>query len=94
MKRALLVLLLAATIAVPFLLRPGKPGLAPAGATLVIITPHNEAIRHEFGLGFQQWYKSQTGRTVVVDWRVIGGTVGDDDGRERDERSMVAAPWW
>lgn len=74
MKRALLVLLLAATIAVPFLLRPGKPGLAPAGATLVIITPHNEAIRHEFGLGFQQWYKAQTGRTVVVDWRVIGGT--------------------
>jgi iron(III) transport system substrate-binding protein len=74
MKRALFVLLLAATIAVPFILRPKKPDVALAGVTLVIITPHNEAIRHEFGLAFQRWYQAQTGQSVVVDWRVIGGT--------------------
>jgi iron(III) transport system substrate-binding protein len=41
---------------------------------LVIITPHNEAIRHEFGVGFTRWYREQTGRQVFIDWRVIGGT--------------------
>jgi ABC-type Fe3+ transport system substrate-binding protein len=41
---------------------------------LVLITPHNEAIRHEFGLGFAKWYEKQTGRSVALDWRVIGGT--------------------
>ncbi len=74
MKRAIILLVLAATIALPFMLRPKKPAMARADATLVIITPHNEAIRYEFGLGFQRWYRQQTGKTVFVDWRVIGGT--------------------
>ena len=74
MKRALFVVLLAVTLAVPFLLRPGRPAAGRADETLVIITPHNEAIRYEFGLAFQRWYKQQTGRSVFVDWRVIGGT--------------------
>ncbi|HUL51869.1 MAG TPA: extracellular solute-binding protein [Opitutaceae bacterium] len=74
MKRVILVVLLAVTLAVPFLLRPKKPAAGQADVTLVIITPHNEAIRYEFGLGFQRWYKQQTGRNVFVDWRVIGGT--------------------
>ena len=74
MKRAIILLVLAATIALPFMLRPKKPAMARADATLVIITPHNEAIRYEFGLGFERWYRQQTGKTVFVDWRVIGGT--------------------
>jgi len=74
MKRAVLLILLVATVALPFALRPRKPGAARADATLVIITPHNEAIRYEFGRAFAQWYHQQTGRTVFVDWRVIGGT--------------------
>ena len=74
MTRTVLLLLLAATIALPFILRPKRPAMAQAGDALVIITPHNEAIRHEFGLAFQRWYREQTGRTVFVDWRVIGGT--------------------
>ena len=73
-KRAIIVLVLVIVVALPFLLRPKKPANAPADATLVIITPHNEAIRYEFGLGFQRWYQQRTGRTVFVDWRVIGGT--------------------
>ena len=73
-KRAIIVLVLVIVVALPFLLRPKKPANAPADATLVIITPHNEAIRYEFGLAFQKWYRRQTGRNVFVDWRVIGGT--------------------
>jgi iron(III) transport system substrate-binding protein len=74
MKRALLFLFLAAVLALPFLLRPKEASSAPADATLVIITPHNEAIRYEFGRRFQLWYKAKTGKTVDIDWRVIGGT--------------------
>ena len=74
MKKLIILLVLAATIALPFLLRPKRPAAVRADVTLVIITPHNEAIRYEFGLGFQRWYRQQTGKTVFVDWRVIGGT--------------------
>ncbi|MDD2763885.1 MAG: extracellular solute-binding protein [Opitutaceae bacterium] len=73
MKKPLIILVLAATVALPFVLRPRRPPAAQADVTLVIITPHNEAIRYEFGLAFQRWYRQQTGRTVFVDWRVIGG---------------------
>ena len=74
MKRAIILLALAVTLAVPFLLRTSEQAAGSADDTLVIITPHNEAIRHEFGLGFAKWYQERTGRTVEVDWRVIGGT--------------------
>ena len=74
MKKALLLLALAAVITLPFLLRPKQAALAAADDTLVIITPHNEAIRYEYAQGFRDWYQRKTGRTVSVDWRVIGGT--------------------
>src|SRR5436305_8379001 len=74
MKRLLILFALVVTLAVPFLLRPRQPTLARADDTVVIITPHNEAIRTEFGRGFQAWYHARRGRTVTVDWRVVGGT--------------------
>ncbi len=74
MKRLLIILALAITIAVPFVLRPEQDAGVKADDTLVIITPHNEAIRHEYGLAFARWYEARTGRTISVDWRVIGGT--------------------
>jgi iron(III) transport system substrate-binding protein len=74
LKRGMIVLALVATVALPFLLRPHRASPGEADDTLVIITPHNEAIRHEFELGFMDWYKARTGRTVFVDWRMIGGT--------------------
>ncbi|MGH8020480.1 MAG: extracellular solute-binding protein [Opitutaceae bacterium] len=45
-----------------------------ADDTVVIITPHNEAIRSEFARGFADWYQRKRGRSAAVDWRVIGGT--------------------
>ncbi|MDR2396495.1 MAG: extracellular solute-binding protein [Puniceicoccales bacterium] len=41
---------------------------------LIVITPHNEAIRFEMEAGFQRWYKEKTGRTVSIDWRIPGST--------------------
>ncbi len=74
MKRWLIVLALVIVIAIPFVLRPKAKSISSADDVLVVITPHNEAIRHEFGRAFANWYQGQTGRTVAIDWRVIGGT--------------------
>jgi ABC-type Fe3+ transport system substrate-binding protein len=62
------------TVALPFLLRPKQRAIERADDTLTLVTPHNEAIRHEFSVAFARWYKEQTGRTVSLDWRVLGGT--------------------
>jgi iron(III) transport system substrate-binding protein len=74
LKRHLIVVVLAGIIALPFVLRPKRGASKHADETVVIITPHNEAIRHEFGIGFAKWYRAKTGRSISVDWRVIGGT--------------------
>ncbi len=74
MKRALIILTLVAIVALPFALRPRRGGVARVDDKVVIITPHNEAIRYEYARGFGQWYRAKTGRTVAIDWRVVGGT--------------------
>ena len=72
--RLLILAALAGIVALPFALRPKQSAVAATDDTVVVITPHNEALRTEFGRGFQKWYQAKTGRTVSVDWRVIGGT--------------------
>ncbi|MFT3685909.1 MAG: extracellular solute-binding protein [Phycisphaerales bacterium] len=47
---------------------------APASETLVVVTPHIEQIRLEFGLAFSRWHKRVHGTDVQVDWRTPGGT--------------------
>ncbi len=74
MKRAIIILTLVVIVALPFVLRPKRVAAARADDTVVIITPHNEAIRFEFGRAFETWYRERTGRTVSIDWRVVGGT--------------------
>jgi iron(III) transport system substrate-binding protein len=73
-KRFIIILALVAIVALPFALRPTRTAPAKADETLVIITPHNEAIRSEYSRGFADWYRARTGRTVNVDWRIVGGT--------------------
>ena len=65
---------MAAVIAVPFALKPADNLLANADDTLVIITPQNEAIRYEFTVAFCNYYKKKTGRSIRIDWRLVGGT--------------------
>lgn len=67
--------LLAVVIGVPFALRPADPD-KPVGPAdrLVIVSPHNEAVRQEFTTGFRRHHRATTGRDVQIDWRVPGGT--------------------
>jgi len=65
---------MAVVIAIPFALKPKENLLARADDSLVIVSPHNEAIRHEFSLAFADHYKRKTGRSVRLDWRLPGGT--------------------
>jgi len=51
-----------------------QPAAAEGGDELVIYSPHSDEIRDEFGLGFEAWYRSQTGRRVRVSWPDAGGT--------------------
>lgn len=73
-KNIALFLVLAAVLVLPFALRPSGKSGRPADETLVVITPHNEAIRHEFTRAFRDWHRERTGRTADIDWRTIGGT--------------------
>ena len=73
-KRLIILVLLGGIIAIPFLLRPSGRVTEKADDVLVIITPHNEATRSEFAAAFEKWYRARTGRSVFIDWRVIGGT--------------------
>lgn len=74
LKQIIILTALAIILVLPFALRPSQQTRERADDTLTIITPHNEAIRHEFSVAFRKWYQEQTGRTVSLDWRVIGGT--------------------
>lgn len=68
--------LLGVIVALPLLLKRESETAAPDGADdrLVILSPHNESIRQEFGEGFAAWWRREKGRTIYVDWRTPGGT--------------------
>jgi iron(III) transport system substrate-binding protein len=74
-KECGIALALLLTLAAPWALKP-KESSAPSryDRRIVIITPHNEKIRHEFGVAFARHWKQKTGETLYVDWRVPGGT--------------------
>lgn len=74
MKALAVFLALVLVLGVPFLLRPKDNLLARGDDALVIVTPHNEAIRYEFSRAFSRFYQERTGRTVHIDWRMPGGT--------------------
>jgi len=75
MIRSLLVLTaILAVLALPFLMKPEENLLEEADETLVIISPHNEAIRFEFTRAFVDRIKEKHGKVVRIDWRIPGGT--------------------
>lgn len=45
-----------------------------AAQTLVVLSPHNEAIRREFARGFSEWHRERHGTPVEFDWRMVGGS--------------------
>lgn len=65
-----LVLLLAA----PFAFRPATEVPDGTARRIVIVTPHNEQIRSEFGRAFEAWHEATYGESVRVEWSTPGGT--------------------
>ena len=79
MIRNVIILALAVlVVALPFLFREyaatSDSEWKPGDPELVIISPHTEAIRHEFGRAFEEWHKRKYGKPVKIDWRNMGGT--------------------
>lgn len=76
MRNGLIILALVIVVALPFLLqqRSSSDDWYPGDPVLVIISPHNEAIRYEFAKGFSRWHRRHFGTPVRIDWRNIGGT--------------------
>jgi len=58
---------------VPVVLRKPAEKLDKQADQLVIISPHNEAVRYEIEQAFRKFYREKTGREVCLDWRAIGG---------------------
>ncbi len=76
MKYFLVIIAALVLVALPFLFRQSADvgDWRTGDPVLVIISPHNEAIRYEFAEGFSRWHRAHYGRPVKLDWRVIGGT--------------------
>jgi ABC-type Fe3+ transport system substrate-binding protein len=78
MTRTLLALgALVAVLALPFVARSFHPAEAVRGPAarerVVVVTPHNEAVRFELGRAFRA-HMARQGRNVEIDWRSPGGT--------------------
>lgn len=74
-KEVAVAVAMLATLVAPFALRPAN-STAPSryDRRLVIISPHHERIRQEFGQAFARHWKNKTNETLFIDWRVPGGT--------------------
>ncbi len=73
---SVIFLLLAAIIGTPFALslsreRSSIPESAPS---LIVVTPHVQQIRDEFGRAFAAWHEREYGEPARIDWRTPGGT--------------------
>jgi iron(III) transport system substrate-binding protein len=76
LRAALIFGLLALIVVLPMVLRrqSATSGAGDAADRLVILSPHNESIRREFGEGFARHWRNKTGRSIFIDWRTPGGT--------------------
>lgn len=74
LSRFLVPIALAVILGVPFLIRPRVVEEPRDAERLVIITPHGDQIRSEFAAAFDRWHHEHFGKSVVIDWRVPGGT--------------------
>jgi ABC-type Fe3+ transport system substrate-binding protein len=79
MRRYTTLILFCIVLVTPFVLRAAlglrsTPGPASSNALrLVIISPHQEGIRREFGSAFSRWHQQKYGQPVVLDFRNYGG---------------------
>jgi iron(III) transport system substrate-binding protein len=95
LKNLAILAFLAAIIALPFILRPSASTQSwhEGDPILVIVTPHNEAIRYEFEHAFSKWHQAKYGKPVKIDWRSIGGTT-EIMRYLASEYTSSAKAWW
>lgn len=65
---------LAILFGVPLFFRGDYAVISEEAKQVIIISPHNEQIRHEFGHGFQMWHQETYEEPAQVVWSVPGGT--------------------
>jgi iron(III) transport system substrate-binding protein len=65
---------LAVLFGVPLFFRGDYTEVPEDAQQVIIISPHNEQIRHEFGHGFESWHKKKYNEPAQVVWSVPGGT--------------------
>jgi iron(III) transport system substrate-binding protein len=89
------VLAAALVIALPFIFRKAPPSGAwkEGDPVLIVISPHNEAIRYEFARGFSEWRQAQGKSPVKIDWRVVGGTAEISRYLNAEMQASFKA-WW
>ena len=75
-KALVILFLLVLIVGLPLVLRRKSSMVdwRSADDTLVIISPHNQTIRSEFGEAFASHWAEKTGRMLHLDWRTPGGT--------------------
>lgn len=95
MRNTLILIAAAVVVALPFLFRrdEARAPVRPDDPVLVIVSPHNEAIRYEFGRAFSEWYRRTRGRPVKIEWLSIGGTTEIARYLEAQYTAAVRA-WW
>ncbi len=94
-KNLIILGILALIVAIPFVFRkpPPQGDWREGDPVIVIVSPHNEAIRYEFAQAFSRWHKKNYGKPVKIDWRNIGGTT--EIGRYlASEYTAATRAWW
>ncbi|MGC4033147.1 MAG: extracellular solute-binding protein [Tepidisphaeraceae bacterium] len=79
----------------PFVFRqkPPQGDWQPGDPVIVVVSPHNEAIRFEFAQAFSKWHNAKYGKPVKIDWRNIGGTT-EISRYLASEYAASTKAWW
>ncbi len=75
-KRAVAIIVgcLIVLFGVPMYFQEEQDVVNPNAKQVIIITPHNEQIRYEFGRAFEAWHSKEYEEDIEVVWSVPGGT--------------------
>ena len=83
--RIVIPLIVVALVVLPLAFRRDVVEVPSDATKLVIVSPHNEQIRYEFGRAFERWHLERHGEPVSVVWSTPGGT--------SEIRRMLRAQW-
>ncbi len=85
---AFLATAFAVLVAVPVAARRGTAPVRGEGRAVIVVSPHHEQIRQEFGEAFARWHERVHGERVTVLWNTPGGA---SDIRRMLEAGALAA---